>query len=221
MFSLSSLILMPSHDSLLLFCVFSASVAPSLFVFLPCSLHISLSSWETSRTPPAHVLSAHPPSELEASSVSAWRCGGEEVSRTPLWKCSFNVWRMLRGLCGWLSFQSVRSCAVGAPPSIRLWGVKWGVRPRRSVRLALKQHWTPTELMHMQNCISYCARVTKRHTLKRQEKHAKEQRWAIVVHSIQHVFGLWTEAAPCEERFSPPFSSVFPVYSGSDIKAPP
>lgn len=129
------------------------------------------------------MLSAHHPSELEASSVSAWWRGGEEVSRTPLWKCSFNMWRMLRGLkragpCGWLSFQSVRSCTVGAPPSIRLWGVKWGVRPRCFVRLALKQHWTPTELMHMQNCISY-SRVTKLHTLKRQEKHAKEQWWAM------------------------------------------
>lgn len=35
-----------------LFCVFSASVATSLFVFLPCFLHITLSSWENSRTSP-------------------------------------------------------------------------------------------------------------------------------------------------------------------------
>lgn len=109
-----------------------------------------------------------------------WRRGGEPHATVEMFLQHVEdaAWAEA-GLCGWLSFQSMRSCTVGAPPSIRLWGVKWGVRPRCSVRLALKQHWTPTELMHMQKCISYCSRVMKLHTLKRQKKHAKEQWWAM------------------------------------------
>lgn len=179
-FSHSSLILMPSHDSLLLCFVY----------FLLLLLHLCLCSFLVS-----YILvsaAGRPPELLLLTCFQLiiplnlkhplYLLGDVEERRWAARHCG-NVPSTCGGCCvGWsraVRLIKLSEHAVGAPPSIRLWGVKWGVRPRCSVRLALKQHWTPTELMHMQNCISYCSRVMKLHTLKRQKKHAKEQWWAM------------------------------------------